>query len=421
MTAHPIMQKLFKAASSNFASLAAPTFISQIIVVICIPIITRIYPPDIYAPLAVLMAFTVIFGLVAPLGLDFAVPVVKCDVEARHLANAAIVMVVISSATIGFISTFIPTSLATPVLGVELASRAPWLIGIAVAGTALVSILEPLQLRVMAYRSIGYTRLIQALVGIASQIVLGNMHYGTAGLITSYLIMLWTPCVIHLYLLISRRELEKFCLVRITSAISLNKNFIKYTTFEALTNALAVHAPILILTFGNVSSILIAHLSLGNRILLAPAYLIAKTGSQIVQGSMRQWDDDLRLGAVVKEKFYLSLSVLIPAGLLGMVVMIIFAPIFLGGAWADSGLVIASMIPGVVLYMISLPLLPIGYLKNRNRQLMLITGFLATVRIGMCFMALPFSDTFAAFMYVLGAVVQYGILTVYLFQISVKN
>jgi O-antigen/teichoic acid export membrane protein len=393
---------------------------SQVVTLAAIPFLTRVYPPEIFAVLATLMAVSVIFGLVAPLGFDFAVPVVREHNVAVSLAAGGIIVTGVVALCVAVTASIIPAEMTKMLLGASFTDRSPWLVGVPVALTAWGTILEALQVRRRAFSNIGIARLLQAIAGVATQIGLGLNGWGASGLILGYILMLLVPCVFHS---ISLRLVNKNVGVewgQITRHLKRHRHFAQFTAPEAFFNAVAVHGPILLLGLGNVASAVIAYLNLSSRLLQAPSYLIAKTGSQIIQGSMHEWERQGELDLRIK-KIAMRYA---QGGLLVGAIVAALAPfcagLILGESWDQAGWVISLLVPSVVLYMVSFPLISIGYLKNRNKEMLLLTFGSAMLRLILCALALPHGDAMILFAFTGGAVAQYAFLTLYMISLARK-
>ena len=402
----------------NAQKLLGANLLAQAINLAFIPLLTRIYPPADYAVLATLMAVAVIGSLVAALGFDYAIPIVEDDEEAISLTQAAVYSALGLTIPIGIAACFLDPELLSPVLGSQLAEWAPWVIGFIIFAGSLSTTLEAFQIRHKRVGIVGWARVSQACVGIGSQIGLGLAGFGALGLVIGYALFLVTPGIIHIVYLGLTRNLTLSRWSAVRSAASAHRKYLHYTAPEALFNALSVYGPFMIISYFGSDPVITAHISLALRLLQAPSFLVAKIGSQLVQGSVRDWQ---RAGSVAanSRKICLGLSVL---GVVGGVPVILLAPPLagpiLGPEWTGIGWVIAMLVPGVILHMISFPLIPIAYLRGQNANMMLLTSTAAILRNGLCALALPSGGLAVAVAFSGGAVVQYAILTAYLFKLS---
>ncbi|MGN6594504.1 lipopolysaccharide biosynthesis protein [Sphingopyxis terrae] len=398
--------------------LLGANLLAQIINLVFIPVLTRIYPPTDYAVLATLMAISVILSLVAALGFDYAVPIVDDDDQATCLTQAGACSAIGVAAAVSLAALTIPAEHLVPVLGDRLAATVPWAIGLIVLSASLSTTLEALQIRHRRVDVIGWARVAQACVGVTTQIGLGLVGAGAAGLVIGYGLFLLTPAVVHIAYLAATRQLRLHGPKRVWEAASSNRKYLHYTAPEALFNALSVHGPFMIISYFGSTPVIAAHLSLGLRLLQAPSFLVAKIGSQLVQGSARNWHTGGSL-ADNSRKIALGLGAI---GVVAGVPAIILAPLLatpvFGPEWTGVGWVIAMLVPGVVLHMVSFPLIPVAYLKGQNAGIMILTASTAVFRNGLCAIALASGGFATAVAFSGGAIVQYAILTAYLYRLS---
>jgi O-antigen/teichoic acid export membrane protein len=394
--------------------LLGSSVLSQIFVLAAIPFVTRIYTPESYAVLATLMAISVIGGLAAPLGFDFAVPVVREKDVAISLSTFGLISAGLIGTGVAVIATIMPLKVMIMLLGAQVGGEYPWLVGAPIVLTAWSAILEALQVRRRAFRAIGMARVVQAFVGVFAQIALGLAGWGTVGLVLGYILMLAVPCLFHAASLWSPNLVGTVKWRNITKDIKSQRQYFQYTAPEAFSNAVAVHGPILLIGLYNDAAALVAHLSLAIRLLQAPSYLVAKAGSQIIQGSMHHWERQGQLNIKIKN---IAMRYAKVGALLGLAVAII-APIaavpILGESWKLTGWTISLLVPSIVLYLVSYPLISIGYLKNNNKSMLGLTLVSAMMRMSLCAVALPHGDAAILVAFAGGAAVQYALLVVFL-------
>jgi O-antigen/teichoic acid export membrane protein len=167
--------------AGNVALMLTGTVAGQAIGVLLSPVLTRVFTPDQFGFLSVYAATLTILSMVAALGFDLAIPLARSDDELANLLAAS------AGALLGLtgVVTVVAISLPEPVLArLSLASLAAYWpllpIGFLCLGGYYVMVAAATRLG--AFRDIAATRLSQGLFGPISQILLGLVGLGAAGL-----------------------------------------------------------------------------------------------------------------------------------------------------------------------------------------------------------------------------------------------
>ena len=94
------------ATFQNITKLTSGTILAQIIPILAIPILTRIYTPDAFGILSIFMAIAAIITISSSLRYEIAIPQAKDDTNAETIFNLCLVIIV-SIAIIAFLITFL--------------------------------------------------------------------------------------------------------------------------------------------------------------------------------------------------------------------------------------------------------------------------------------------------------------------------
>ncbi|HXD35250.1 MAG TPA: lipopolysaccharide biosynthesis protein [Rhodanobacter sp.] len=151
------------------------------------PVLTRLYTPTQFGYLSVYGAVLTIFGVVASLGLELAIPICMDDDECADLLALNGLALLCTTALVALCAAMVSAeTLDTMWLG-SLASYR-WLLPIGFACLGGYYIMVAVATRAGAFREIARTRISQGISGPVSQIVLGLLSVGTPGLVLGYVI-----------------------------------------------------------------------------------------------------------------------------------------------------------------------------------------------------------------------------------------
>jgi O-antigen/teichoic acid export membrane protein len=167
--------------AGNVALMLTGTVAGQAIGVLLSPVLTRVYTPDQFGFLSVYAATLTILSMIAALGFDLAIPLVRSDDELANLLAASAGALLGLTGVLTAAAFSLPDSaLARLSLGALAAYRPLLPIGFLCLGGYYVMVAAAT--RLAAFRDIAATRLSQGLFGPMSQILLGLVGLGSAGL-----------------------------------------------------------------------------------------------------------------------------------------------------------------------------------------------------------------------------------------------
>jgi O-antigen/teichoic acid export membrane protein len=171
----------------NVSIMLAGTFAGQAFSVLLSPALTRLFTPEQFGYLSVYNSVLMIFGVVASLGLELAIPICIAEAEcANLLALCGIALAGTTVACGGLIWLLPDHTLAA--LGVGSLASDRYLLPVGLAWLGSYYIMVAVATRAAAFREIARTRISQGISGPISQIVLGLAGAGTPGLVIGYII-----------------------------------------------------------------------------------------------------------------------------------------------------------------------------------------------------------------------------------------
>ena len=163
------------------------TVAGQTVSLLLSPVLTRLFTPAQFGYLSVYNAFLMVFGMVASLSLEVAIPICMDDEEcADLLALNGLALLFTTSLVTLFACTVPEKTLDTLWVG-SLASYR-WLLPVGFACLGGYYIMVAVATRAGAFQEIARTRISQGISGPVSQIILGLLSAGTPGLVLGYVI-----------------------------------------------------------------------------------------------------------------------------------------------------------------------------------------------------------------------------------------
>lgn len=314
--------------------------IAQILGIIFIPILTRIYPPAIYGTLAVFTSLLSILIVVSAFKYEYAIPVPEKDDDAEYILILSL-FIVSTLTIILFVILIVAGDLLAGIFHFEFIAPYYWLFCIGFFGISVYQILTFWALRSKDYFTITQTRIAQSISGSVSKIVLGTLAFGSFGLICGEIIgrmvgigTLGRTILPKIWQLIRTLDLPK-----LRSLAIRFKKFPEFSMPAGFINEISLQAPTILLAsmfgFG------IAGLySLSYSMLVLPVSLISNSIMQVYFGEIselfRQKSD--KILSLFRETTKNLFIVGAPVILIGAVIFPIFFPLVFGSAWKDAGM-----------------------------------------------------------------------------------
>lgn len=333
--------------------LVGGTAFAQIIGLLCLPILTRLYSPEDYSILGVYVAIVSIFAVIACLRFEIAIPISETDEEAKTLLILSLLSNIFSVLTL-----YLILFLAYPSLKnfniIQQLSIWVWLMPLSVLLSGLYSALQYWSTRKRRFKEITQTRMTQAIFGNGASLALGVSTVGFWGLLLGQLFSLGAG-------LLKLSNSAYSDLKNLTTSYDLKsvaykyRDYPKYSTFESIANVSAVQLPLII-----IASFLIGpevgYLMLAMKVLGIPMGLIGRAMSQVYLSHAPEFYKKGQLYnytiSILKKIFKI---VIIPFLLLAVVSPYIFDFIF-GQQWEGLGRYILIMIPWYFMQIISSPI-----------------------------------------------------------------
>ncbi|NLV27956.1 MAG: oligosaccharide flippase family protein [Methanomicrobiales archaeon] len=319
--------------------LGVGTASAQLIGILSVPIITRLYDPSDFGVLAVYSSILAIVGIGATFSYQTAFSLTKNEVERSSLLSLCILILI--STTIGLILIFfIGKTYLYTIFNLRSIEEYSIFLIIGFFGMGLYSILNEWAIRERDYKRITYTKINQGIAGSLSKIILGILSYGATGLIIGHILFQIAGIGTFVDAMLKKdKEILKFR--NLQNIVEIAKKFNRFPlfTFPAMVvNTIALQIPpIMLLNIYN--SQIVGYFALAQMLLILPESVIASAISQAYIGEaskmIRDESRNLRL-------FYLQTMkklIMIALPLIGIPTLFApyILPIILGSEWVEAG------------------------------------------------------------------------------------
>lgn len=404
----------------NVGVLVGGTAFSQLIALLALPFLTRLYTPEDFTVLATYASILGIIASIACLRFEIAIPIPKEQESAIHLFALSVISVV----SITLLTWF------TIVIGEDWINKLTnqrlvgylWLLPIGVFFIGLYNALQYWMTREKAFPIVAKTRMTQSISGAATQLGLGYAGISPLGLLLGQLISSGAGIFgLSRYFSKEYKELiYKINVKDIKKTFKRYDRFPKYSTWEALTNSAGIQLPILIiatLALGAEAGFLM----LAIRLLSAPMGLIGGSVAQVYLAEAAEKHHKGKLKEFTrKTTITLAKLGIIPLLLVGIISPFII-PFIFGEEWRRTGILISWMTPWFFMQFITSPISMSLHITNNQRIAMLLQIVGLVLRGGAVWVAAHYFNERVGEVYAISGFVFYSIYLSVVYKVINKN
>ena len=314
--------------------------IAQFSGIIFMPILTRIYPPEIFGTLAVFTSLLSILIICGSFKYEVAIPLPETDDDAEYLFILSLFIVCTLTVSLLIILLLLGDFLAG-IFHFEFIKPYYWLFCVGFFVICVYQILLYWAIRSKDYITITRTKIAQSIGSSCSKIILGILSFGSIGLICGEIIGRMAGVTT-----LGRAILPKIWLtihgLNFHRLRSLTYKYKKFPTFSlpaGLISEISLQIPILFLSaiFGFE---IVGLYELSYLMLVLPVSLIASSLVQVFYGEAAEIfrnkpNEILALYQKTTKKLFLFGAPLI---FIGAVISPVVFPIIFGSAWKDAGM-----------------------------------------------------------------------------------
>lgn len=360
--------------------LAGGTAFGQGIVVLCSPLLTRLYTPEEFGILAIYTSILSLLTVVASLRYELAIPLPEDDETAANLLVLSILVAVLFSAAVGGGCYLVGAGMFSVPQSYLSALPYLWLLPLGVITAGAYNALSYWHTRRKEYAALSYTRMLQCCAQVLVQTGAGYGRFGSAGLIVGFVVgrffgvgTLW-----------KKARLPQKCISAglMVESLRAYRHFPLYNSASALINVLGTQAPPLLIS-SYFSMEATGQFSLTMRVLGLPAALVGQAVAQLYYPTAAGLAADADSARNFTENVATTLLVLcFPV----FAFLVLFGPtlfvVIFGPKWASAGEYAQMLSPWLMFSFVSSPLSTFVLVKGKQKQTLFITIYETVLRIG---------------------------------------
>lgn len=350
----------------NVIKLTSSTVVTQIISILFIPIIYRIYSPDDFGIFQLIVSISSIIAGISCLSYYLSIMLPKEDEESANLFVLCILLIFLTSIISGFIFFFFSDWIST-ILKAPRISNYLIFLPIIIFFTGLFSPLNYWLSRRIRYGTIAVSRVGNAITAKIIQIIAGISGSSSIGLVLG---LIGGNAIGDLIMVKELKNdsiiFRKVSFKKMKELAIRYKKFPIFTTWSSQINNISIQVPVFLLAF-YFSPVTVGYYSLANTVIHVPMSLIGEATRQVFY--QKAAEEKNRIGTVkyiVKEIYRRLISI----GIFPMIIlMIISKELFLfifGPNWITSGTYTQILIPWVFFVFISSPLSSLFSLNEKQ-------------------------------------------------------
>lgn len=369
--------------------LAGSTILSQGVVMLFSPILTRLYTPADFGILGVYTSLFSIAAVVVSLRYELALPLPEDDEAAINLLALSLLIVPLISLLSGFAVFALGDKIVlwtnTPALKPYL-----WLIPVGLLGVGVYTGLRYWAIRKKSYKQIAQTQLGQSLWKVLTQLTLGLLNFGPAGLLLGNIVG-HVSGIRSLAAFAYRQDKEILSRVNKYEMRSLAQRYRRFpllSSGSALLNRAGLDLPILLLA-ALYGPQVVGWFSFGRQVIKLPMSLVGRSTAQVFIGEASQLAQESHsalYGLFSKTVKRLMLVGGLPIALLGLISPWLFSLVF-GDIWHEAGVYVQILTGMFVAEFVAVPVSStLTVLERQDIQLFWDVGRLVLV-IGVFWLA----------------------------------
>lgn len=404
--------------------LVGGTAFAQALMVLVLPLLTRLYTPEDFSVLAVYASILGIISVAACLRLEIAIPLPQNDDDAANLLALALC----SSAGVAGLSALIVALFPTQIIAMVAQPKLEpflWLLPLGIWLSSSYAALQFWTTRKKRFSVIAKTRMTQAIGGAGAQVGLGWAGIAPLGLVLGQMINSGAGIfgLVRDALKNDQPALRAINWPGMQRTFSEYDRFPKYSTIESLANSASIQLPVIIIA-ALAAGPEAGFLMLASRVMFAPMALIGGAVSQVYlsrapdefrKGTLGAFTASI-MGGLVKT----GVGPLIFAGIVAPVAF----PIIFGAQWQRAGEMVAWMTPWFVMQFISSPISMTLHVTQSQRTALILQIFGFVMRVGAVVAAVHWAQRWIVEIYAVSGFIFYLVyvcVVVAITNIRIKN
>lgn len=369
---------------ANIFTLISGTVIAQALPILLSPLISRIYTPENFATMALILPIISIGALISTLRLDVAIVIPKEDSEALYLVISAFLV----NITVTILSLLIIAILVlfgfSEVLFPQLNPYLLWAVPVGIFSIGIYQILNFWSTRCKTYRNNAISKIIQSTSTLIFSIVIGYLIIGPEGLVIGFVTGYVFGSLVLIYRLrgiINRDIIRSFNRGLFNRIIKKYRNFVVVNTPHAILDIVVDQGIIYLM------KIYFTEKVLGG---FAFAYRYTRAPLSIITSSIYQvfYEQASKLAAESKDVRPLMFKVqknLFLIGIVPFILIFLFTPQLFAFIFSENyrqaGEIARYLLPWIFMNYLVSPVSAITLIFNKQKQALMITIVDLTARI----------------------------------------
>lgn len=356
-----------KSTSSYFRhilTLLSGTAFAQVVLLVALPFLTRLFSPEDFGLYGVFVAATSIIGMVANGRFDLAILIPKAEEDALSVYRLCYQFAIGISLILVMLCLVIPEALT------GIYHELIWWIPLSVFLQGLLQPASRWLLRKRKFKIITISKIAGSLITVSTSIVLAFYGYGFKGLVLGKIGGQLVDTIISG----GFRVLGFNPVFREALMFKRFNGFLKFSSFEALLNTFFKQIPVFALS-GYFSEAMAGFYTLAMNVTSRPSGMVSQSVSQVFFKEASEMSPGGLPSFFLKNVKWLFALIIIPALLVVFFGESLFGFLF-GDEWVKSGYFAAWLMPFVVITFIKAGVSPVLDLKNKMRyNLLFEIGF----------------------------------------------
>lgn len=373
---------------SGVARIAAGSLVGQGVVVVAMPILTRLYTPDQFGLLAVYVSLLSMAAVVACLRFELAIPLPPDDGDAAHLLGLSFLAACAVSVLALFGCILFGRSLLHVIHAEGLQTYLAWVLPLGVLGAGAYQAMSYWAMRQRDYARLARTRAHQGLAQAVTQVGLGFFPWGPLGLLIGADVgrLNGTGTLMRAAWREEGAQFRRVSLQGMKSMLIRYREFPMVSAGSALINAAGLYLPAVLVTAFFDTSVA-GQFSLAQRVIAVPMALIGQAIAQVYTAEaaalLRNQPSSLHglVKATVRKLLYFGVM---PVTLLALLGPWGFERVF-GHGWAQAGLFVRILTPMYLLQFTAVPVsATLSILERQGLQFIWDASRLVAILVAVC-------------------------------------
>jgi O-antigen/teichoic acid export membrane protein len=348
----------------NIAILSSGTAIAQLIAVLISPLLTRVYTPADFGVLSVFVATLSVLAIGSCLRYELAIPLTSTDTEALNMLALSVIVNIFFGASITLVVALFGNWIVT-FADITTMAQFIYALPIGIVAIGFYRAMTFFAIREKDIAIVAKTKVTQVIASIVTQLSLGMVVIGPAGLIAGH-ILSQSAGGLSLLRRFHRQIFKVKSEVSWMYILALAKKHYRYPYFDlpaSILNTLSTNLPqfLLAVVF---SPTVAGYYLLATRVISVPVAIMGQAVSQSIYAEARDAVTNRNIDAFVRRTITMLALIIIPP----MIVVFFYAPpifnFIFGTAWHQAGEYSSWLAIGMIFQFIYSPISVILLILN---------------------------------------------------------